>query len=103
MISGKVVLKKGRDISLQRFHPWVFSGAIANMEGAVTDGCWVSVLNASGNVLGHGHYQNGSIAVRMLSFDKAIPTVEIFREKIQAAYTLRLNSGLISPETNAFR
>ncbi len=103
MISGQVFLKKGREISLQRFHPWVFSGAIANIQGTVVDGCWVSVLNSSGKILGHGHYQNGSIAVRMLSFSENIPTWEIFREKITAAYTLRLNVGLISTETNAFR
>jgi len=81
----------------------VFSGAIANIQGTVVDGCWVSVLNSSGKTLGHGHYQNGSIAVRMLSFSETIPTTEIFREKITAAYTLRLNVGLVSPETNAFR
>lgn len=103
MINGQVILKKGRDVSLQRFHPWVFSGAIAKIEGTVADGSWVSVANSSGKVLGHGHYQNGSIAVRVLSFDQSAPSQSIYQEKIAAAYALRENTGLISNETNAFR
>ncbi len=103
MISGQVFLKKGRDVSLQRFHPWVFSGAIAKMEDAVADGQWVTVVNSSGKILGHGHYQNGSIAVRILSFDQRLPSHDIYKEKISAAYALREKTGLISNATNAFR
>ena len=103
MISGQVILKKGRDISLQRFHPWVFSGAIYKMDDGISDGDWVRVVDASGNVLGHGHYQNGSIAIRILSFGPNIPTVNIYKEKIAAAYVLRWRAGLISHDTNAFR
>jgi 23S rRNA (cytosine1962-C5)-methyltransferase len=103
MISGQVVLKIGRDISLQRFHPWVFSGAIHKMDDSISDGQWVSVANASGKILGFGHYQNGSIAIRMLSFGSDVPTANIYSEKISAAYTLRHRAGLISNETNAFR
>lgn len=103
MISGQVILKKGRDISLQRFHPWVFSGAIHKMDDSISDGQWVSVVNATGKILGHGHYQNGSIAIRMLSFGSDVPTANIYAEKISAAYTLRHRAGLISNETNAFR
>jgi 23S rRNA (cytosine1962-C5)-methyltransferase len=103
MINGQVILKKGRDVSLQRFHPWVFSGAIAKIEGTVADGAWVSVINSSGKILGHGHYQNGSIAVRILSFSQDLPSQDIYKEKISAAYALREKTGLISNETNAFR
>jgi len=103
MISGQVILKKGRDISLLRFHPWVFSGAIAKIDDAVSDGVWVSVANSSGKILGHGHYQNGSIAIRILSFGPTIPTANIYKEKIAAAYVLRWRAGLISHDTNAFR
>ena len=103
MIRGQVVLKKSRDTSLQRFHPWVFSGAIANKDDAITDGDWVSVANASGKILGHGHYQNGSIAIRILHFGSQAPAATIYREKIAAALTLREKTGLISAETNAFR
>lgn len=103
MIKGRVILKKGKDFSIQRFHPWIFSGAIAKLEGAVSDGDWVSVENASGKVLGHGHYQNGSISVRVLSFSEPVPTEGLYAEKISAAYTLREKAGIVSNETTAFR
>lgn len=103
MIKGRVVLKKGKDFSIQRFHPWIFSGAIAKLEGRVLDGDWVTVVSASGKILGHGHYQNGSISVRVLSFLEAIPTAELYAEKISAAHTLREKAGILSNHTTAFR
>jgi 23S rRNA (cytosine1962-C5)-methyltransferase len=103
MIKGRVILKKGKDYSIQRFHPWIFSGAIAKLVGGVLDGDWVTVSSASGKVLGHGHYQNGSIAVRILSFLEAVPTADLYTDKISAAYTLREKAGIISNETTAFR
>lgn len=103
MITGQLTLKKGKEHSIQRFHPWIFSGAIAKMGGGVIDGCWVSVLDATGKILGHGHYQNGSIAVRILSFDQEPPTEDLYIQKISAAYALRQRAGVISAETNAFR
>lgn len=103
MITGQLTLKKGKEHSIQRFHPWIFSGAIAKMDGGVIDGCWVSVLDATGKILGHGHYQNGSIAVRILSFDQEAPTEDLYKQKISAAYVLRQKAGVISNETNAFR
>lgn len=103
MITGQLTLKKGKEHSIQRFHPWIFSGAIAKIGGGVIDGCWVSVLDATGKILGHGHYQNGSIAVRILSFDQEPPTEDLYIQKISAAYALRQRAGVISAETNAFR
>jgi 23S rRNA (cytosine1962-C5)-methyltransferase len=103
MIKGRVVLKKGKDFSIQRFHPWIFSGAIAKLEGPVLDGDWVTVVNPAGKILGHGHYQNGSISIRVLSFLEAVPTVELYTEKISAAYVLREKAGIISKGTTAFR
>ena len=103
MITGQLTLKKGKEHSIQRFHPWIFSGAIAKMDGGVIDGCWVSVFDATGKILGHGHYQNGSIAVRILSFDQEPPTEDLYKQKISAAYVLRQKAGVISNETNAFR
>lgn len=103
MIKGRVILKKGKDFSIQRFHPWIFSGAIHKLEGAVLDGDWVTVVNAGGRVLGHGHYQNGSIAVRVLTFLETAPTEHLYAEKISAAYTLREKAGIVSSETTAFR
>lgn len=103
MIKGRVILKKGKDFSIQRFHPWIFSGAIHKLEGSVQDGDWVTVVNAGGRVLGHGHYQNGSIAVRVLTFSEIAPTQELYAEKISAAYVLREKAGVFSNETTAFR
>lgn len=103
MIKGRVVLKKGKDFSIQRFHPWIFSGAIAKLEGPVLDGDWVTVVNAAGKILGHGHYQNGSISVRVLSFLEIVPTTALYAEKISAAYTLREKAGIVSKDTTAFR
>jgi 23S rRNA (cytosine1962-C5)-methyltransferase len=102
-ISGKVILKKGKEISIKRFHPWIFSGAIQKMEGVVTDGCWVEVTDYKNHTLGFGHYQHGSIAVRMLSFSPAQPTENFFCDKIRSALALRKNAGLPNPNTNAFR
>ncbi|HET9052637.1 MAG TPA: class I SAM-dependent rRNA methyltransferase [Cyclobacteriaceae bacterium] len=103
MIKGRVILKKGKDFSIQRFHPWIFSGAIAKLEVAVPDGDWVTVVNAAGKILGHGHYQNGSISVRVLSFREAEPSAELYTEKISAAWTLREKAGIISKNTTTFR
>ena len=54
-ISGTVILKKGKEVSVLRFHPWVFSGAIQSVDGAVEDGNWVRVTDVKGRVLGFGH------------------------------------------------
>ena len=102
-ISGKVILKRGKEISIQRFHPWIFSGAIQKIEGTTTDGAWVEVQDHQQRVLGFGHYQHGSIAVRMLSFGEQPPSSDFWKKKIAAALALRLSAGLPSPETNAFR
>ena len=63
----KIILKKGRDESLRRFHPWVFSGAIAQIVGQPSEGDIVGVFSHDGSFLAYGHYQIGSIAVRVLS------------------------------------
>jgi 23S rRNA (cytosine1962-C5)-methyltransferase len=102
-IAGKIILKKGREGSLQRFHPWVFSGAIARIEGSAIDGCWVSVQNSSGTVLGFGHYQTGSISVRILTYGAIEPRDTLYQEKILSAYILRMHADVVSEQTNAFR
>ncbi|HDR52264.1 MAG TPA: class I SAM-dependent rRNA methyltransferase, partial [Mariniphaga anaerophila] len=63
----KVVVKSGKDQSLKRFHPWVFSGAIKKMYGQVKEGDLVAVYSNKDEFLGTGHYQIGSIAVRIIS------------------------------------
>jgi 23S rRNA (cytosine1962-C5)-methyltransferase len=66
----KVVLKSGKDASLHRYHPWVFSGAIKKIYGLPLEGDVVDVYDNHDNPLGSGHFQPGSIAVRMLSFTR---------------------------------
>jgi 23S rRNA (cytosine1962-C5)-methyltransferase len=102
-IAGRIFLKKGKEFSIQRLHPWIFSGAIQKMEGDITDGCWVEVQDHKSNPLGFGHYQNGSIAVRMLSFEAKTPDENFWSEKLNRAFKTRIASGLPSPTTNAFR
>ncbi len=102
-IQSKVILKKGKEFSIQRFHPWIFSGAIQKIDGETSDGCWVEVVDAKNNLLGFGHFQNGSIAVRMLSFKKEKPSSEFLSQKIKDALQLRFVSGLPSDATNAHR
>lgn len=63
-------LRRGKSESLKRFHPWVFSGAIAGANGKLSEGDIVRVVSNEGELMGYGHYQIGSIAVRMLTFDE---------------------------------
>jgi hypothetical protein len=90
----KVFLKHGRDELLRRFHPWVFSGAVAQVQGSPAEGDIVAVYSAEGQFLACGHWQVGSIAVRILSFD-ADPTAPDFWEvSIARALAVRQAVGL---------
>jgi 23S rRNA (cytosine1962-C5)-methyltransferase len=103
VIAGKIILKKGKDHSIVRLHPWVFSGAILKQEGEITDGSWVEVTDHKGITLGFGHYQNGSISVRLLSFSKTAPGDDFWTGRLVAARSLRNSAGLPSEKTNAYR
>ncbi len=100
-----VFLKPHREETLQRFHLWVFSGAIARIEGAPAEGDVVHVADSSGRVVAVGHYQVGSIAVRVLSFDAEERIDRAFwLARLQAAYAIRQSLGLVSGEqNNAYR
>ena len=100
----KVILKPRREESLLRFHPWVFSGAIGQIVGHPAEGDLVSVCAADGKLLACGHYQIGSIAVRILSFDED-PTLPDFWERmLLRAFQLRDAFGLTqSARTNCYR
>jgi 23S rRNA (cytosine1962-C5)-methyltransferase len=101
----KIILKPGKDESLKRFHPWVFSGAIQRFESRVEEGEVVDVFTAQGQFIARGHYQVGSIAVRVLSFneDEAIDR-DFWVRKLQAAYTLRKAIGVAeNPQNNTYR
>jgi len=100
----KVVLKSGKDQSLKRFHPWVFSGAIKKMYGAVNEGDLVTVFSNKDEFLGIGHYQIGSIAIRIVSFVEVVPDYDFWKSKIESAWNLRKSLGYTeSVETNVFR
>ena len=101
---SKVILKKGREESLLRFHPWVFSGAIAQIVGNPAEGDVVSVWASDGSLLGCGHYQIGSIAVRMLSFGQEHLSDGFWEEAIGAAFEARKAFCLVdSDNTNCYR
>ena len=102
-VLGEVSLKRGKEYSIQRFHPWVFSGAIHSAGNHLTDGSWVSIADHHGNVLGYGHYQRGSIAIRVLSFGTERPHKDFWSKKLQAAIALRRHIGLPSASTDAYR
>ena len=82
----KIILKKGKEESLKRFHPWVFSGAIAKTDKGIEEGDLVSVYSSEGKHIGNGHYQIGSITVRILSFSDADIDISFFLERLVAAY-----------------
>lgn len=91
----KIILRKGREDSLLRFHPWVFSGAIAQIVGEPAEGDIVGVFSQSGEFLAYGHYQVGSIAVRVLSFaGEDVLSPDFWRNMIARALRVRVAAGL---------
>lgn len=104
MVSVKIVLKSGKDQSVLRYHPWVFSGAIKKIYGDPVEGDIVDVYDNKDNFLGVGHYQPGSIAVRILAFENITPDAAFFRERISSAINYRKTIGLFdNPDINVFR
>ena len=96
-------LRRGKEESLDRFHPWVFSGALTSMPDDVDEGSLVRVVAHDGRVMGVGHFQIGSIAVRMLSFDDTPVDAGFFRTRLAEALRLRQTLGLMRPDNTAFR
>ena len=104
MDTVKIVLKSGKDQSPRRFHPWVFSGAIKKIYGNPAEGDVVDVYDNKDEFLATGHYQPGSIAVRILAFEKIIPDIDFFRQRIRSALEYRKILGLTeNSKTNVFR
>ncbi|TAK40910.1 MAG: class I SAM-dependent rRNA methyltransferase [Saprospiraceae bacterium] len=100
----QVFLKPKKDVPVRRFHPWIFSGAIDRMEGEPADGDIVGVVSNSGAYLATGHFQNGSIAVRIFSFEKIAPGPAFWKSKLQKAFDYRRSLGLAAnPATNCYR
>ena len=105
-----VILKPHKEESLKRFHPWVFSGAIARVvldashkSAAPEEGEIVSVRSATNEILGVGHWQIGCIAVRILAFGVESLPADFWEKRIRAAYQVREAIGLIKPDNNTFR
>ncbi len=98
-----IVLHRGKEESLRRFHPWVFSGAIRSMADGIEEGDTVKVVAADGSFLGIGHYQIGSIAVRILTGENEQIDKEFYSRRLAEALRLRLSLGLKREDNNAFR
>lgn len=93
-----IILKKGKESSLLRRHPWVFSGAIATDFSLITDGACVRVMSSAGKYLGTGHFQHGSIAIRMLTFEEEEINQEFWNQRVKRMVSLRETLGLLTPE-----
>lgn len=104
MSKAKLILKSGKDASLFRYHPWLFSGAIKKITGNPKDGDLVDVYDEDQNFKACGHYQIGSIAVRILSFETSEIDLEFYQQKIRQALEVRTALGLTdNPLTNVYR
>ena len=91
----QLFLKKGREESLLRFHPWVFSGAVGQIKGSPQEGDVVAIHTHNGDFLAVGHYQQGSITVRVLSFEPCAVDAAFWEEALRKAFALRVHCGLV--------
>ena len=99
-----IQLKRGKEESLRRFHPWVFSGAIQHTDSDLEEGDTVRVVTSSGEFIAVGHYQQGSIAVRVLSFSDVAIDDAYWASRLQSALSMRQAIGLAdSPTNNTYR
>ena len=100
----QIQLRRGKEESLKRFHPWVFSGAIQHMDEAIQEGEVVRVVNNGGDFIAVGHYQQGSIAVRVLSFSDVEIDAEFWHSRLRSALQMRLAIGIAdNPQNNTYR
>ena len=99
----KVTLKPAKEKSLLRKHPWVFSGAIKNVEKDTKDGSIVEIFSNKENYLATGHYNEGNISVRIFEFDRQEINEEYWKKKIKKAYDQRKNTIEISSNNNVYR
>ena len=100
----QVRLRKGKDESLKRFHPWVFSGAIQSLDDGIEEGDVVRVVTFTGDFIAVGHYQQGSIAVRVLSFSDVLIDDEFWHSRLSSALKMRQAIGIAdNPDNNTYR
>jgi 23S rRNA (cytosine1962-C5)-methyltransferase len=101
---SKIVLHPGKEVSPQRFHPWIFSGAIKQQESNLADGAIVEIYSSKDQFLGMAHFQKGSISARIFSFSKQNVNVDFWAKKIEKSIQFRQFLNLIdNPNTNVFR
>ncbi len=98
----KVYLRRGKEESLKRFHPWVFSGAIERMDDSIEEGDVVDVITQGGEYIARGHFQRGSIMVRILTFDDEPINDDFWQKRLRIARDVRERIGF-SSDTNAYR
>lgn len=103
-MSKLLILRKGKDESLKRFHPWIFSGAVHHLEGDPKEGDIVEVLNSEGRFIALGHWQVGSIAVRVLTFNRQKIDVGFWKKRLATALDVRRSIGVAgTPFNNMYR
>ena len=103
-MSKLIILRKGKEESLKRFHPWVFSGAVHHTEGDLAEGDIVEVLNNEGRFVALGHWQVGSIAVRVLTFNRQKIDLEFWKKRLATALDVRKSIGVAgTPYNNMYR
>lgn len=101
---NKIYLKRGKEESLQRFHPWIYSGAIASFDGKAEEGEVVEVYTGKREYIATGHYQIGSIMVRVLTFNHETIDKDFYKRRLEAAYKVRLCIGVADrPDNNTYR
>lgn len=98
-----IYLKRGKEDSLRRYHPWVFSGAIHHADEGIEEGDVVKVITADGELIGTGHFQIGSISVRILDFNDRTIDQKFYGERLQEALNLRIALKLLREDNTAFR
>ena len=100
----QIQLKRGKEESLKRFHPWVFSGAILRADDGIEAGALVRVVTEKGDFIAVGHYQQGSIAVRVLTFSDVAIDDEFWKSRLSSALQMRLAIGIAdNADNNTYR
>ena len=95
-----IYLRKGKEESLNRFHPWIFSGAIHHMDDNIEEGELVNIFTASNEFIAVGHYQIGSIAIRVLTFSKVEISYDFWCDRLSCALKMRQNVGIADNNVN---
>lgn len=99
----KIILKPGKEESILRHHPWVFSGAISSLPDGLEEGELVEVFSSKGKKLATGHYQIGSISVRILEFGEQEIPEDFYDNRLKSAFDLRTSLNLVRPDNNCYR